>query len=916
MVASIPASLREIGVLGRRVELDFLAALIASARDGQGGSVLLVGEAGIGKTVLLREFAERARGAGLRVAAGMGDQLTTPIPFGVLAATLGAVPGATDPELAGLGAAISGGDGTGGRTFVEHRVAELAVSLVEKWCAEGPTALVVDDIQWCDHATMLVLCGLVRLSAGLPLVVLTATRPSRGLPGVDRYQSEVALAGQVRRVGPLDDASITRLALVLAGEPVDASIVRGVAGNPLFLIEAVTAIVHEGLTAGELPRSLVDAVVRRLGFLSPGAFEICRLAAVLGARFTVRELALVTGVAPTDLVAPIMEASIAGLFVESGTALAFRHDLSREALAADLPGAVRAAIHLQAARACQSEGLPVERVAAHLLAVDEYDRWVPDWLVREADELVRRAPAVAVELIGRALAHDQRLHAAHASALLWCGRVDEAIDVARRVLGQHGDDLAMRRTLLLGLAAKGDLPGALAEVERIIQTPGTPDATVRWARGYAITQRAAIGDPREAVTAARAEIADAEQAGDLVAQSHAMFGAALALFKLDDVVGALANLDAALDRAALPDVDHTHLANLHTLRANTLLQLGDPTEARAAMNRARPFAEQAGGMQLSWAYHSSTMLRFFTGAWDDALAEAEAGGQVGGPPGFALGMLGVSAQIALHRGDAAAVDALFAEIDGQVADAGMGEYYDNSTATARSLLLETRGDLPAALDALTPRRQTWLEPLTRRVWHLSRTIRLAVRAGLADTASSLREQLHDETTGSTSPITSALTSWTDGLAATDPAAVADAAASLTTLGYLPAAATCTQDLAATYARRGDQDRAHTALTEATARFAELDAAWDIASAGQELRALGVRLGARGSRQRPRTGWDSLTGTELAVARRVAMGLSNPAIGQQLCVSRRTVQSHVSKILAKLRLTSRVELAAEVIRRQA
>lgn len=856
VVASVPASLAEIGVLGRYEELAFLSTLISSARDGQGGSVLLVGEAGIGKTVLLREFAERARDARMRVTVGKGDPLTTPIPFGVLAATLGAVPGVTEPEVAGLGAAISGAGVTGGRETNEQRVAELAVSLVEKWCAEGPTAIVVDDIQWCDHATMLVLCELVRLSTELPLVVLTGARPSRGLPGVDRYQSELALAGHVRRIGPLDDDSIGRLVDVLVGGTAGPSIepiVRGVAGNPLFLIEAVTALIQEGrieraagvavLTRPELPRSLVDVVVRRLRFLRPRTFHICRLAAVLGSRFAVRELALLAGERPTDLVEPIVEASVAGLLVDSGGALTFRHDLSREALADDLPKPVRAAIHLQAAKAFQAEGLPVERVAAHLLEVgDEHDPWVLDWLAREADELIRRAPAVAVELIGRALAgssHDQpvahRLHAANASALLWCGRVDEAIEAARLVLRLRVDDLAVRRTLLLGLAAKGDLPGALAEVERIVETPDTPAAAVLWARGYAVTQRAAIGDPGEAVTAARTVIADAEHAGDLVAQSHAMFGAALALFKLDDMVGALANLDAALARAALTDVDHAHLANLHALRATTLLQHGDITEAHAAMNRARPFAERAGGMLLSWAYHSSTMIRFYTGDWDDALAEAEAGSQVGGPPGYALGMLGVSAQIALHRGDTAAADALFADLRGQAASAGMGEYYDNSTATAHALRLAAGGETPAAIDALTNRRQTWQEPVTRRVWRLSTAIRLAVRAGLTDTVVALRESLHGETAASTSPVTSALTRWSDGLADDEPEAVADAAARLATLGYLPAAATCAQDLAVIHARHGDLRRARTSLAEATAGYVRLDAAWDIARAGQELR---------------------------------------------------------------------------------
>jgi DNA-binding CsgD family transcriptional regulator len=82
-----------------------------------------------------------------------------------------------------------------------------------------------------------------------------------------------------------------------------------------------------------------------------------------------------------------------------------------------------------------------------------------------------------------------------------------------------------------------------------------------------------------------------------------------------------------------------------------------------------------------------------------------------------------------------------------------------------------------------------------------------------------------------------------------------------------------------------------------------------------LRQAGVRRGARGARNRPEFGWQSLTPTELTVADLVADGLSNPQIGERLFISRRTVQAHLAHVFAKLGISSRVQLAAEVTRRQ-
>jgi DNA-binding CsgD family transcriptional regulator len=119
--------------------------------------------------------------------------------------------------------------------------------------------------------------------------------------------------------------------------------------------------------------------------------------------------------------------------------------------------------------------------------------------------------------------------------------------------------------------------------------------------------------------------------------------------------------------------------------------------------------------------------------------------------------------------------------------------------------------------------------------------------------------------------------------------------------------------AAPWPRDGQADRARGFLDQAAAGYERLDAARDLARAEAVLRDLGIRRGRRGPRGRPKYGWPSLTETELTVTRLVAEGLSNPQIGERLYVSRRTVQTHLAHIFAKLDISSRAQLAAQAAR---
>ena len=122
-----------------------------------------------------------------------------------------------------------------------------------------------------------------------------------------------------------------------------------------------------------------------------------------------------------------------------------------------------------------------------------------------------------------------------------------------------------------------------------------------------------------------------------------------------------------------------------------------------------------------------------------------------------------------------------------------------------------------------------------------------------------------------------------------------------------------EDAGAAYARHGDPDRARPLLEQALALYERLDAGRDLARVEAALRQAGLRRGRRGPRGRPKLGWASLTPAEQAVADLVADGLTNPQIGARLYISRRTVQTHLVHVFAKLGIASRAQLAAQVTR---
>ena len=157
------------------------------------------------------------------------------------------------------------------------------------------------------------------------------------------------------------------------------------------------------LCAASLPPTLRLTILRRLSRLPEDVVNLLRMASILGATFSVTELALVSGRTAAELLPALAAAGGAGLLGESGDRLVFRHDLVRDAVYHDLPLAVRKGLHREAAVVLDGAGAPVERVASHVaLGAEAGDTEAMEWLRRAAHTVTQRAPATAVRLLERA----------------------------------------------------------------------------------------------------------------------------------------------------------------------------------------------------------------------------------------------------------------------------------------------------------------------------------------------------------------------------------------------------------------------------------------------------------------------------------------------------------------------------------
>ena len=483
-------------MLERAAELSTLVdCLEAVGRSSRGQLLLVGGEAGIGKTTLLREFCQ-AHGQSARVLWGACDSLFTPSPLGPL---LEVAEGSGD-ELQAVVA----------RGAMPY---EVVTALAHELQTRTPTVFVLEDLHWADEATLDVLRLLARRVESVPALVVASYRDDQ----LDRAHPLRILLGELtgsRTVGRMRLGRLSLGAVAQLAEPygVDTDeLYRKTAGNPFFVVEALAA------GAEGIPDTVRDAVLARAARLSPAGATLVEAVAVVAPPVEPWLLEALAG----DAADRLDECLASGMLVAESAGVAFRHELARLAVEESLSPQRRLDLHRQAlaALADPSAGGPdLARLAHHAEAAGDIDavlRFAPAAAARagslgayreaaaqyaralrfgdrlpvgmRADLLERRSYVcyvtdqndAAVEAIQEALACrrrlGQRLEEGDAlrrlSEILWCpGRTGESERAARAAV-----------TLLESQPPGRQLAMAYTNLARTCAAAARPEEAVRWA---------------------------------------------------------------------------------------------------------------------------------------------------------------------------------------------------------------------------------------------------------------------------------------------------------------------------------------------------------------------------------------------------------------------------------------------------
>ncbi|MFE5300716.1 ATP-binding protein [Streptomyces sp. NPDC056632] len=928
---------------GRGREADVLQELVRRVvAGGCGGSVLVEGEPGAGKTALLTGLVAEAQRLGCRVAQGVADEFGRRFPLSAMLDCLdadgdGSVPTRIVAFLYGEKA-----EAASGREPMAAATEEL-VRQIDDWCAASPLVLVLDNLQWADRESLAVWQLLhAKVREDRPLLLVGACRPGAGGDRLAPLRQTVAEHGTLLPLAPLTVEETARFVMGVLGAEPTPRLLRHLAdagGNPYLLRELLDLLVRRDAidtTSGRADLSAADgedgrrplsvrSVTERLEFLSPGAIEVLRMATVLGAEFAPGELARLLERDLDDPLRHVDELISGGAFEETGGQLRFRQQVIREALYESIPGSLRSALHLQAAKALESEGAQPCRVAEQVLPVRELpDAWTVSWVVRNVASLVHRAPGVAVELAGRVL---QRVPGGGPDAEHLKGVIPTGMSLLRRPGATEQVRELRERShepwrkaefgylLAVGLLREGQVPEALAEVDTLLgqdvdSTAG--ELKLLGLRSYLLWRCHRYDE--SAIVAERV-VTRTRAVPSPSGEVHARFTLANLALRRRDHQGCLRHVETGIEVAGQSDETADEQVVMLLLASYTSAILERMDHAAQRLDEARALARHSPSRQISVRIVAG-LFKFRIGRWDEALEDLriDPARALHADPWLPVMMRGISALIEAARDRWREVDEQLAGAAELVDDPNIPGSQIAYVSLAAALVAEREGAPDRALSLLLPT----LDPdrvadLDNRCLWLPDMVRLALATEETGHARAATEAA--ETEAERAPedgFRRAAAQRCRGLLERDPEPLRAAVAYLERLGYLPALGHTHEDLAVVEAQLGNAEPARIHYRQAVTVYESMGAQWYVARADARLRALGVRRGHRraGPASRTKSGWDSLTPAEAKVALLVAKGLSNPQIAAELLLSPRTVQTHVSHILGKLGMRSRTDIARE------
>ncbi len=905
-------------LVGRQREIDALCGWADDARAGRGRVVLVTGEAGIGKTRLGQELASLA---GMTVVWGRCAETDGAPPFWPWHEVVQAL----DVPEPVTGDVQSSQD--------RFRVVEAVARSVLAAASRRPLLVVLDDVQWADEASLLVLRHVAERAADAALLVMATVRD----PGLSE-----ALGGLLADVGRAPRAESLRLAgwgpadvarqldALGAGAAETAQVHDVTGGNPFFVREVARAVADGTWSPDRAPGSVRDAIGARVEKLAAEPRRVVRAGAVVGRRFLLAVVADMLDVPLERCLAAADAAVASGLLTQvAGGELRFAHALVRDAVRAAIPTSDTVALLRAAAAALEAHWAGdldghLGELAWHHIALAPYGdaARARDWALRAAEEAVRglafeegvRLYRAALDLAVAWPDDEQacRAHLALGRAGFLAGDLDTALSAARAAAGHAR---AAGRPDLLAQAALVLEPVPDPEVDVVLTglcEEALASVTAEPLRAQLLALRSHLafyaGEHDLTRTASEQALAVARPSGDATALVAALRARHDASPGPADRALRLALADEMIVVAERTDDPRTAMWG-RLWRIDSLIESGELTRAEDELAPLTVAVDRVGGPAAGWHRdRAEACVAQARGRFDDARAAAVRGYErmrLIERSSATGAFLGVQWALARHVGvsdQALAFARTWVEPPPRFRTVGR---------VSRAYLL-LRAGYPDDADAqfrLAGPPETWSWPVFFTAVGSALTVLVATGldrpdalAGALDTLEAFRgEHLVGSSVSYCGPAELTLGIGALAQGRLDDA-VADLHVALSRSDRAGAAAFLAEaghHLATALAIRsgpGDRDDARRRASESDRLVRALGMTAFDESSADLLRRLGPDR-------------DGLSSRETQVAELVAVGLSNRQIADRLVISERTAGNHVAHILTKLGFTSRAQIAA-------